>query len=136
MIEELINLVMALTSVAITLLDPMMQIANGVDLYMEAARTSPLLVSCPPKVRNGSWICSERRPLPECYLFCPSGLVSADESRVDCETYKQDNTTNFACVPAGVVIIGGLDEQDVPVTKVEKFSPDQKLQLSMDSLWL
>ena len=75
MIEEMINLLMALTIVAITLLDPMMQIANGVDLYMEAARTSPLIVSCPPKVLNGSWICSERRPLPECYLFCPCGLV-------------------------------------------------------------
>ena len=93
MIEEVFNLVMALSSVAVTLLDPMLQLANGVDLYMEAAHSSPLVVSCPPKVQNGSWICSERRPLPECYLFCPSGLVPEDESQVDCETYKQDNAT-------------------------------------------
>ena len=128
MIEELFNLVMALTSLAITLLDPMLQLANGVDLYMEAAHSSPLFVNCPPKVENGSWICSERRPLPECYLYCPSGLVPADESQVNCETYKQDNTTNFACTTAGVVIIGGLNEQDLPVTQVEVFSPGQRLQ--------
>ena len=46
MIEELFNLVMALTSLAITLLDPMLQLANGVDLYMEAAHSSPLSFLC------------------------------------------------------------------------------------------
>ena len=126
MIEETFNLVMALASVGVTLLDPMLQLANGVDLYMEATQSTPLIVSCPPRVKNGSWICSERRPLPECYLFCSSGLVPADDGRVDCETYKQDNITNFACVPAGVVIIGGLNEQDVPVTQVEVFPSEQK----------
>ena len=131
MIEEIFNLVIALASVAITLLDPMLQLANGIDLYMEAAHSSPLVVSCPPKVNNGSWICSERRPLPECYLFCPSGLVPAAESQVDCEVYRKpaDNTTKFACVPAGVVIVGGLGEQDVPVTQVEVFPPTRLLSV-------
>ena len=140
MIEEIFNLVIALASVAITLLDPMLQLANGIDLYMEATHSSPLVVSCPPKVNNGSWICSERRPLPECYLFCPSGLVPAAESQVDCEVYRQptDNTTKFACVPAGVVIVGGLGEQDVPVTQVEVFAPTETLtrSLSVDRLEL
>ena len=125
MIEEVINLVMALTSVAITLLDPMMQIANGVDLYMEAVHSSPLVVRCPPRVDEGSWSCSGRRPLPECSLFCPSGLVPADESQVDCNVFRQD-ANNFSCVPAGVVIIGGLDEEDEPVTDVEVFPSNNK----------
>ena len=130
MIEEVFNLVMALASVAVTLLDPMLQVANGVDLYMEAAHSSPLMVTCPPRVENGSWICSGRRPLPECFLFCPSGLVPADESKVDCDTYKKENTTNLACVPAGVLILGGLDEQDVPVGGFRKSKSCQKhLQL-------
>merc|ERR1711902_64087 len=74
MIEEVFYLLLALPSVVIILLDPAIQLANGVDLYMEASYSSPLMVSCPPpRVGNGSWICSERRPLPECYLFCPSG---------------------------------------------------------------
>ena len=122
MIENVFNLVMALASVGINLLDPMLQLLNGIDLYMEASHSSPLMVSCPPKVENGSWTCSERRPLPECYLFCPSGLVPADKSQVDCETFAEpaDNTTNFACVPAGVFIVGGLDDQDVPVTRGPK----------------
>ena len=55
MIEKMFNLVMALASVAFTLLDPMLQLANGVDLYMEAAHSSPLVVNCPPRVQNGSW---------------------------------------------------------------------------------
>ena len=98
MIEDVFNLGLALANVAITLLDPMLQLANGVDLYREASHTSPLVVCCPPRVQNGSWVCSDRRPLPACFLFCPSGLVPAGESQVDCETYRQDNTTNFSCV--------------------------------------
>ena len=124
MIEEVFNLAMALASVAVSLLDPMLQFANGVDLYMEAARSSPLVVSCPPRVQNGSWICSDRRPFPECYLFCPSGLVPAAESQVDCGTYKQDNTTNFSCDLAGVIVVGGLNDNEVPVTQTEVFQPD------------
>ena len=42
MIEEIFNLVIALASVAITLLDPMLQLANGIDLYMEATHSSHL----------------------------------------------------------------------------------------------
>ena len=122
MIEEFFNLVFALTTVAITLLDPVMQMANGVDLFMEASHTAPLIVTCPPRVANGSWTCSDRRPLPECYLFCPSGLVSATEDRVDCETYRDDNTTNFACVPAAAVILGGLNWEDRPVNVTEVFT--------------
>ena len=131
MIADVFNLGLALANVAITLLDPMLQLANGVDLYREASHTSPLVVSCPPRVQNGSWVCSDRRPLPACFLFCPSGLVPAGESQVDCETYRQDNTTNFSCVPAGVVIIGGLDQQDDAVRRIEAFSQDQ---LSQDQL--
>ena len=41
MIENVFNLVMALANVAITLLDPMLQLANGVNLYMEAVHSSP-----------------------------------------------------------------------------------------------
>ena len=41
MIKETLNLVMALTSVAITLLDPMLQLANGLDLYMEVTHSTP-----------------------------------------------------------------------------------------------
>ena len=122
MIEEFFNLVFALTTVAITLLDPVMQMANGVDLFMEASHTAPLIVTCPPRVANGSWTCSDRRPLPECYLFCPSGFVSATEDRVDCETYRDDNTTNFACVPAAALILGGLDWEDRPVNVTEVFT--------------
>ena len=129
MIESVFNLLFALASVSLNLLDPMLQLLNGVDLYMEATQSSPLIVTCPPKVQNGSWTCSDRRPLPECYLFCPSGLVPMEKSTVDCETYRQDNVTNFACVPSGVLIVGGLDEQDLPVTQVETFSSDRTGQL-------
>ena len=101
MIKEAYNLLMALVSGMTILLEPAVQIANGVDLYMEASLSSPLLVSCPPPPGKGSWICSERRPLPECYLFCPSGLIPASEYRVDCETYREDKTTHFSGVPAG-----------------------------------
>ena len=128
MIEEVFNLVMALATVAITLLDPMLQLANGVDLYMEAVDSSPLIVNCPPRVENGSWTCSDRRPLPECYLYCLNGLVPAEKDQVDCETYRQDNTTTFSCVPASVVIIGGLDEEGVAVTEVEVFTPNRNFQ--------
>ena len=133
MIEEAVNLLMALVSVTIALLDPMLQLANGVDLYMEAVKTSPLIVSCPPRVQNGSWVCSDRRPLPECFLYCPSGLLPADGDQVDCETYRQDNSTNFACVPVEVVVIGGLDEQDRPVAQMEVFSADQRHLGDFDS---
>ena len=125
MMDVAFNLVMALASVAITLLDPLLQLANGVDLYMEAAHSSPLVVRCPPRVDEGSWSCSARRPLPECSLFCPSGLVPVDESLVDCNVFRQ-NANNFSCVPAGVVIIGGLDEEDEPVTDVEVFPSNNK----------
>ena len=130
------NFLMALASVIIALLDPMLQLANGVDLYIEAVKTSPLIVSCPPRVQNGSWVCSDRRPLPECFLYCPSGLLPADEDQVDCETYRQDNSTNFACVPVEVVVIGGLDEQDRPVAQMEVFSADQKHLGDFDSIKL
>ena len=122
MIEEFFNLVLALTTVAITLLDPVMQMANGVDMYMEASYSEPIFVTCPPRVAAGSWTCSDRRPLPECYLFCPTGFVSATEDRVDCETYRDDNTTNFACVPAAALILGGLDGEDRPVNVTEIFT--------------
>ena len=128
MIEEVLNLVMALATVAITLLDPMLQLANGVDLYMEAVDSSPLIVNCPPRVENGSWTCSDRRPLPECYLYCLNGLVPAAKDQVDCETFRQDNTTTFSCVPAGVVMIGGLDENGDAVTEVEVFTPNRSFQ--------
>ena len=133
MIEEAVNFLMALVSVTITLLDPMLQLANGVDLYMEAVKTSPLIVSCPPRVQNGSWVCSDRRPLPECFLYCPSGLLPANGDQVDCETYRQDNSTNFACVSVEVVVVGGLDEQDRPVAQMEVFSADQKHLGDFDS---
>ena len=41
MIKETLNLVMALTSVAITLLDPIMQLANGVDLDIDVTNRIP-----------------------------------------------------------------------------------------------
>ena len=126
MIEAALNLLIALVSVTIVLLDPMLQLANGIDLYMEAVQTSPLTVSCPPRVQNGSWVCSDRRLLPECFLFCTSGLVPANQDRVDCETFRQDNSSNIACVPVEVVVFGGLDRQDHPVPQVDVFSADQK----------
>ena len=90
---------------------------------MEASHSSPLMVTCPPTVENGTWTCSARRPLPKCSLFCPSGLVPARASEVDCETYSQLDD-DFACVPSGVVIVGGLDEEDESVTEVEVFPPN------------
>ena len=48
MIEEVFNLGLAFANVAITLIDPMLQLANGIDLYREASHSSPLVVSCPP----------------------------------------------------------------------------------------
>ena len=48
MIEDVFNLGLAMTNVAITLLDPMLQLANGVDLYREVSHSSHLVVSCPP----------------------------------------------------------------------------------------
>ena len=41
MIEQFFNLALALASVAITLLDPVMQVANGIDLLWEADHVSP-----------------------------------------------------------------------------------------------
>ena len=117
MIEQFFNLVLALASVAITLLDPVMQVANGMDLLWEADHVSPLIVYCPPMVAKGSWMCSERQPLPECSLSCPSGLVPASKDRVDCE-----NKTHLACVPAAAAILGGLDSDDQPVDYTEVFT--------------
>ena len=43
--EEVFNLALALANVAVSLLDPVLQFANGVDLYMESARSAPIIVS-------------------------------------------------------------------------------------------
>ena len=94
-----------------------MQVANGIDLLWEGDHISPLIVYCPPMVAKGSWMCSERQPLPECSLSCPSGLVPASKDRVDCE-----NKTHFACVPAAAAILGGLDSDDQPVNYTEVFT--------------
>ena len=71
MIEAALNLLIALVRVTIVLLDPMLQLANGIDLYMEAVQTSPLTVSCPPRVQNGSWVCSDRRPFQNASFSAP-----------------------------------------------------------------
>jgi hypothetical protein len=47
MLDNLLNVLLALVSVMVTLLDPMLQLANGVDLYMEATLTAPLEVTGP-----------------------------------------------------------------------------------------
>ena len=51
---------------------------------------------------------------------------SANQDRV--ETFRQDNSSNIACVPVEVVVFGGLDRQDHPVPQVDVFSADQKRQ--------
>ena len=80
-----------------------------------------LQVMCPPIVTNGSWHCSDRRPLPTCSLFCQPGLVPLHTGQVDCETYRQDNSTVFRCVPGVAVVLGGLNNQSEPVTSIEVF---------------
>ena len=42
---EAVQVLLALGSVAVNLLDPLIQLANGIDLYMEAAKTSPIEVT-------------------------------------------------------------------------------------------
>ena len=58
--------------------------------------------------------------IPFYCVASPSGLVPADKSKVDCEMYMY--------VPAGVLILGGLDEQGVTVTQGGVFALDQRLQ--------
>ena len=45
LVEDVFNLALALANVAVSLLDPVLQFANGVDLYMESARSAPIIVS-------------------------------------------------------------------------------------------
>ena len=80
---------------------------------------------CPPIVANGSWHCSNRRPLPDCSLFCHPGLVPLQTSQVNCEIYRQDNSTAFSCVKAAALVLGGLDNNDQPITSVEMFSNER-----------
>ena len=49
-------------------------------------------------------------------------------TRFSANPRSEENTTSLACVPAGVLIVGGLDEQVVTVTQVEVFPQDQRLQ--------
>ena len=44
MLGEALELLLLLATIAINILDPVLQFANGVDLCFEAARTSPLEV--------------------------------------------------------------------------------------------
>ena len=44
MLEEAFQLLLVLATIVITLLDPVLQFTNGVDLFMEATTTSPLEV--------------------------------------------------------------------------------------------
>ena len=53
MLEELFNLVVALVSVAITLLDPMLQLANGVVIYILTPFQAPSVVLKPNGGQSG-----------------------------------------------------------------------------------
>ena len=44
MLAEALELFLLLATIAINILDPVLQFANGVDLCVEAARTSPIVV--------------------------------------------------------------------------------------------
>lgn len=43
--KGLLKLLVALASISLSLIDPLLQLANGVDLYWEATLTSPIEVS-------------------------------------------------------------------------------------------
>ena len=52
---------------------------------------------------------------------------------VDCATYRQDNSTTYACVPASALILGGLNENEKPVIQAELYQdPTMTLEAALD----
>ena len=69
MLGSVAQFLIALSRVALDFLDPMLQMANGVDLYYEATRSSPLEVI---QVILNHLLCNHNEPTP--------GPVSTDGS--------------------------------------------------------
>lgn len=84
MLGSVLQFMIALSRVALDLLDPTLQMANGVDLYYEATRSAPLEVM---RVILNPFLCNhEGSPLRPCVLRRSLRASGAARSAVPCPT--------------------------------------------------